>query len=325
MKMPRLRSTIALSSVAIIAIGAVAPSARGQGADESASRAEGDRPGTRRVEAQRGSDPPDVYMFASPFWAKRWAGNFRAAGRPPFGKLVVKAALTYPKSDSVDDVIEACRVLDAMHWPYVVGMSHFGQDRLEDWFEPAFWQRGVVELRRLMPLVGPDRLFVFDFEPYRLTGKRYPQLHDAYRLATGMKPLIDEIKAQKLRVGVLQGDLSHLYLWLLRANGIEVMLMDKGVDRAPYGLEGWQAKMVDRHRATRAAGMEMMPVFYAAALTPEFQRTISSMRLPLYGIFFAGTDQEDIPGASTREDYYHFGLPQWDPLSQKFRDRRGRP
>jgi len=251
--------------------------------------------------------------------------NFRAARRAPFGTLVVKAALTYPKSDSTGHVIEACQALDAMRWPHVVGLAHFGQDRFEDWFDPAFWQRAVVELRRLMPLVGPDRLFVFDFEPYRLKGKRYPQLQDAYRLVPGMKPLVEEIKAQKLRVGVLQGDLSHLHLWLLRAHDIEVILMDKNVDRAPYGLDDWQAKMVERHRATRAAGMEMMPVFYAAALTPKFQRTLSAMRLPSYGIFFAGTDQVGIIGAATREDYYHFGLSQWDPLGERRRDRRRRP
>ena len=77
--------------------------------------------------------------------------------------------------------------------------------------------------------------------------------------------------------------------------------------------------------ATRAAGMEMMPVFYAAALTPKFQRTLSAMRLPSYGIFFAGTNQVGILGAATREDYYHFGLSQWDPLGEQRHDRRSRP
>lgn len=279
-----------------------------------------------QVERRPGaSDVPQVYIYSAPQWAKRWVRNFRAAGRPPFGTLIVKAALTYPKSDSVDHVIEACRELDRVDWPYIVGLSHFGQRKYEDWFDESFWQHVAGELRRLEPVVRSDRLFVFDFEPYRLKGKRYPRQFDAQELSLGMAPLIEEIKRQKLRVAVLQGDLAHMYLWLMAANDIEVILLDKAVDRAPYGQPDWQKTMVERHRAARAAGMDLIPVFYAAALTPEFQQTIAEMRLPAYGLFFAGQDQDDIPGASTREDYYNFGLLGWDPHRGATRPRGDRP
>ena len=133
--------------------------------------------------------------------------------------------------------------------------------------------------------------------------------------------LVDVFLEHDLQLGALQGSLSHPPNHVFHNAGVDVVLHTWSTARYPYRYQepgdDWYARIKEDEQKYAQAGFATVPVFYAAGLLEGFQEELRRHGVQEYGLFFAGKDS-GVPGAQTREDYWDWGLPQWDPYLRDY-------
>lgn len=268
------------------------------------------------VDARVDLQEPDI--FSTPAWAARWLRNFRESEHAPFGRLIVLAAVTYPGPNSVEDVGNACDALRAEGWRHTVGIGHFGQESLDDWLSREFWAEHVDDFEYLVSYVDEDRVLVIDWEPYLIQGShRYPWPEDYPRLRVALQPIVEVFVEHGITLGEMQSRPTYLMNRVFLESGVPVVAYSWASRMAPYEYRepgnDWLVVFNEQQEEFAGLGITSLPTVYAYGLVPEFQAELDRLPVGKYAVFFAG-ESIPIPGAGTREDYYHWGLDEWDPF-----------
>jgi hypothetical protein len=232
---------------------------------------------------------------------------------------MVNAALTYMETSSPEHVIEACSALGEYGWDYAPGLAHFGQETIDDWYDREFWSRAAVEARKIAPLAPDDGTFVIDWEPYRLSGHRYPRPETLPELKVALEPLIAVFIEYDLKLYAMQAHEKYQMNIAFRDAGVDVVGYTWSTVDGPYSYRepgaDWYETFQGFEQRFAHIG-EARPTFYALALGDEYQLELDRLPVGKYGIYWGCCDR--VPGGGTREDYWHWGLDEWDPFLPEY-------
>jgi len=246
-------------------------------------------------------------------WIRRWLKNRKTWKGHRF---CVTAASREYVDEGLSPALAAISAMRIAGGECIPGLAHFGQVEYRDWFDNVFWCLPADQLAAIRAYGFSEVLI--DFEPYGLTGKRYPTdlFADAWPLAQDMSGFIDQLRKFKT-VYVEQAHPDVILTHLLKLQGVNVVALPNLAKAWPYdGLDEyeWSANAVDweeRH-------IPAEPVVWAGALrdTPDMAafREAMDKKFPNRWTFFAG-DDSDVPGLRegvTREGYWFYGTEQFE-------------
>jgi hypothetical protein len=230
--------------------------------------------------------------------AEAWLANMRAMHssmgpvKPPKERWILMATLASDgQSSTVAKTKATCAKLKALGWTLAIGVGHPPIYEYEDQFRVETW-RAVANAFDELEEYGGDEV-AYDIEHYLVKGQKYPYVEDwmtdGWRLADACRPLIDWLHANDKSLVIEQASERHLFVHIMRINGIRTIWADSKMKPMPYSVDNpdWITVGVGALAIAHSSGAQRWPVLQSRGLVePDAIRRATDYSDGRVGFYF---------------------------------------